>query len=56
VPGLAPGRYSACAFDTRAGLAAGRFEAVHDGGDRLAFTLPGVGGDVALAIRRMDQG
>ena len=50
IPGLAPGRYSATAWDTEAGEERGRHVAVSGANGKLDLTLP-LGGDLALAIR-----
>jgi hypothetical protein len=51
VPGLAPGDYRVVLWDTVEGRERGRRAAASTGNGVLAATLPGLGADLALAIR-----
>jgi mannan endo-1,4-beta-mannosidase len=51
LPGLAPGAYTAIAWDTVAGREAGRFAARATGNGVLGLSLPRLGPDLALAVR-----
>lgn len=53
VPGLAPGRYRATAFDTREGRAFGAVEAEVGPDGALALETPLFRADLALAVRRL---
>ncbi len=50
IPGLAPGRYRATPWDTRAGLALPPLEGAATGNGVLALDLPHLGPDLALAV------
>lgn len=50
LPGLAPGRYRAKLWDTRAGQMASEVITAAEGNGILALRLPPFGGDIALAI------
>lgn len=53
IPGLAPGRCRAVAWDTSQGREAGRWEA-EAGSEGLSLALPAVVTDLALAVRRLE--
>lgn len=54
IPGLDPGPCRVIAWDTRAGREVGRLAGRATGNGILAIELPGMAGDVALAIRAGD--